>query len=1001
MTKKLSIVFLFTLILLSCSESQSEYEQATFIIDEVSNTSVTLVKTNEEESFYDLRDTAIYQTSMCLKDATLATPVIDQSFKISINGQQTEYKTDHTGCMTLNFTKEVDMINCEVLEKVPVTIEGLDNYTGIDTLEFALNPTGEKQIFDLRYTQTSYEKLSLKKTCNESKMLIQKLNISRPVSRSTDLLVDINMIPMLQRENIEGINQIQSLSQSADLDIKLQLIGIKNNIREPLKKIKIKHPIYEEQLRISANFGKIAQSIAYDNYDLEISIDSKKSKLKEYTFKVTTDSLSFRKMSDIQEIDFLTTFENRSYDTKSLKNENNINSIGLSKINDIESTFTNIEDDNKQLQSVMINACFVDKHSNYNDPIGIRDISIELQNKEDIKVDQIADQTNIDGCIVFYLEKEYKVFKRQLWNENSIIFKFDDQKVTRNIALRFGERENILKDLDQEKFNNNEIQNNNFNLVVKEANYTLLGKDRESFYINSALELFYKSTYNFKIEPVVMVFNEMQNKLVPKVIENGEMDVKVSILRQNKDNYIKNIAEIDLSQLEVISHATSTAKFEKDGHAHFNIKLPFSINDAHYLAYNSIALVEMSPNDELSDIPTSKYIMKFNSTSESITRERLYAYDGYVGDHNQTTIEMMEREGHAFVRSKTEKINSLKEYKKMMKKALGERFQSMTYKEFSNSTKDSEYKLNMNDMLNIKILKENSKLRTHIAKNLCDYFKINERTRFLTKNKCHINPKEYIKVHNARHVVEMTDITPNGNFDDYALEYGVSRAMLKDGSIENNGTASLGDAFMAAVGSRASTTSGSRDSHAYSLSGSMFYDGPPNIFFLTYGYSYTQEEFVTESDDDMHVEFTRWYSDLNKYKVNYSSFALKFKAKTIRCSLIENIKEQKFIHLCEDRPREYKNLEERWFFLADKDIGKNNVTTDSSRIGDTSFVQIIRGEKNFKKIWKTFENSNREHVVDNLKGRKIGQSFKNFIDAQGTKVEKQIKETSNFPGILR
>ena len=395
--------------------------------------------------------------------------------------------------------------------------------------------------------------------------------------------------------------------------------------------------------------------------------------------------------------------------------------------------------------------------------------------------------------------------------------------------------------------------------------------------------------------------------------------------------------------------------------------------------------------------------MNFNSTTKSIKPETLYAYKGEIGDDNLIAMMKMSEENHAFSRSRNKNFDSLTEYKKTIKRHYKENYEDMSYKDFIRKTKNSGNRITMSDINNIQTIKENSKMSLKLGKKLCDYFKIEDKSHIFSDNKCYEKPEEYIKIHNAKHIVSMSELTPDLKFDRFALENGVSKALWKDGSTENNGTATLGDAHMAAVGSRASTTWGSRDSHAYSLSGSIFYDGPPNIFFLTYGYSYTQEEYVTDSNDDMHVEFKRWYSDLSKYKVNFSSFALQFNAAIKRCSMIENIRERKLLHLCEAKATENHRdiLEERWFLLYDQDIGTNNIATDGARIGDKSFAQVIRGEKNFKKLWSTIDDKNKDHVLDNIGDQKIGHTFQEYLNKKSTTIEEQINKTSNFPGILR
>ena len=229
MTKKLSLVFLFTLILISCSENQNEYEQATFIVDELSTSNVTLIKTDEEESLYDVKDLGIFETQVCLKDATLATPIVDQRFTTYIMNTEEVYKTDHSGCFKVTFNTSFNMDTCEELVHHEIKVKGIDSYTGTTNIKIAVNPTGRNKLYDLRYSDKSIESLSAQNDCRDTEFVITSNSIKRLDYQSSDLTLDLTLTPAIERTDITGQRTQKVVTEAKNVQVEAKLLSMQNN----------------------------------------------------------------------------------------------------------------------------------------------------------------------------------------------------------------------------------------------------------------------------------------------------------------------------------------------------------------------------------------------------------------------------------------------------------------------------------------------------------------------------------------------------------------------------------------------------------------------------------------------------------------------------------------------------------------------------------------------------------------------------------------------------
>ncbi len=997
MTKKLSLVFLFTLILISCSENQNEYEQATFIVDELSTSNVTLIKTDEEESLYDVKDLGIYETQVCLKDATLATPIVDQRFTTYIMNTEEVYKTDHSGCFKMTFNTAFNMDTCEELVHHEIKVKGIDSYTGTININIAVNPTGKNKLFDLRYSDKSIETLSAQKDCRDTEFVITSNSIKRLDYKSSDLTLNLTLTPAIERTDITGQRTQKVVTEAKNVQVEAKLLSMQNNGNVLISDSRHETKIINGKIKFLLSSGQIQDDLIKKSsgYKLLLNIKPKNSKLKAYSFYIESEDISFTKASDIVKT---SNHESFQYEVMSIKENVNSSSIGIKSIAPIKSSFDELSYDNKQNHRILTKVCFYDKYSSYGQSIGEQEVVISSTDKSKFKVEQKVPNTDVFGCIKFYISKKYDVFKKNIWFKNTIAFEFGEEVVTRELGILPGNKSSPLKDLHDEFLTNEDLQQSELNLIVDNIVYDHIGKVEDSYYVNKDIQLFYKINYNFRFMPRVEFYNENKELKDEKKIKSGKIEAKVTIFSQNKENYTKNIKEINLKELKLLSTAKGMATIEKSGLSHFNISLPFNINDAKYLAFNSIALIELMPTDSLNEVSKASYIMRFNGANDDIRGEDLFSYNKEIGHDNEVMARKILEEEHAFSRSLPSRNNSLESYKAYMQTNMQSKFMSFTHHDFIKSEEAKKVNFTNKDMQMIRVLKNKLSVPKKLRKKICNYFGYVKGVIF--DNPCIENIQNYIRLHNAKHIIELDHTTLGNQVDQVAYDNNVAKGYIIDGSVENYGSIKLGVSHMAANGTRASETWGETEARTTSLSGSIYYDGPPSIFFFTYGYTESHEKFESTVNSKMQMEFNRWYSSINKKTLKLSTIGVKFQAWIKQCSIIENIKDKRVLHIC-DTNKSHKTINEKWFFIGESDLNNNREITDGIKIGDKSFTQVIRGQDNFFKFWKLIENKDTANVLDNMDGYKIGESFIEFMKNQPSPLEKEIMKTGSFPGIIR
>ena len=138
---------------------------------------------------------------------------------------------------------------------------------------------------------------------------------------------------------------------------------------------------------------------------------------------------------------------------------------------------------------------------------------------------------------------------------------------------------------------------------------------------------------------------------------------------------------------------------------------------------------------------------------------------------------------------------------------------------------------------------------------------------------CQDNFKKHIKITSANHIHDVTKTNKT------AFEHNVAKGDFIPLLEENEGSFSSGTAYFAAYGDRSAVSQGSSEAVTETWSSALYYDGPPNVFFLNVGLAKTFSTFEEKVDAQMQAAFERNDGSLRKVSLRYNSIGVRFPAK--------------------------------------------------------------------------------------------------------------------------
>ncbi len=995
-------------LIVSCSkDTDTTDHEATFIVDEIVSSDVSLTRTNLKESIYEFKDTANYDLHVCLKDPANNGAIIDQPFSINFNNQTFKKSTDFKGCFNIQASMNIDMLKCEGLSEKVISIKAIGQYRGTEHIIVKVNPAGisTKTFYDTRYNSVNYEKIN-SENCEGTEFVLNNYLISRVEKSNNDLKLHFNFTPALKLNTLDGQRKLIPITQSKDINIETTLYVEANGSYSIIDINSLKTSVNEGHIKFDqvfkVNMNKLKE---YENksFGVKVVVSPIDSKLSSYTGNYKTEALSFTNVTeDLNNTDIV--FDNTILAKEDQNSEESGDNIELSSIEHIESDFYDNEQSAIKTRLSKVRACFYDNLSEYGNSIKQRDVNItissnEVKNKIIMHNEEDLSQTQINGCVFFTIKTDYSIFKNRSWTKQNISYNFNNQTINCEIGLNpTNERTSPIRDLCKYNLNKEDLSEKEVQLNIRDLKYGQLTRDKDGYYVSKLTELFLKKRYYLDLSPRVLIENSETDIKQSKVLNFGEMNMKFYIFSIPKNEFNKHVEEIDIDQLSLISATSKEISVDSNGRAYIEIDLPFMAKNLPSLHIGTYAVIELEPKKSLEGIKKTSYAMKFKGTKDS-ANANLFKIDFNLNEEQKAIANNMIEDGHAFTKSGinlTDK-NSLELFRDYLKNQFGADFKSFDHSEFLSSEKAKEHGVDARDLRRIRKLKLKLPKEWKMNKKICDLFGYKEQSyaKYIGTNRCYDDPNRFIKFNSAKHITRVA--THNSQKSGFAKATFIESQKTKGAEI------SRGAATMAAHGARAALMWGERESFATSVSGSLYYDGPPSVFFLNWGFSKTNESYETSVNTLMQMKFKRTFTNDTKVRLTYDTIGLEYSAYYKSCTLISAYfkDETKHLHICDDNEKASKKINEKWYFIGEVGMDQSTILNQGLQPGEKSYQRIIRGEKNFIQMLENFNREDIITIVGEMKDQELGEAFTNTVEEYKFNLKHKLMEDNNFPGMVR
>lgn len=996
--KSLHYILLAALIISCGGQSDKDDKPANFIVSEVQMIELKTTKSQSTEGLTEIKDMANYYMKVCLKDPAVGKPIIDQEFRYDLNGKSQEIRTDYDGCFTWHGDISFSMLSCESYIEENFKIEGIGNYSGLVNIPVFFNPTNKtaKAFMDGRYSRP--EKMTAN-NCVASNFRVENIQLNR-VKNNSNLLFNLTMSPVLERAMIDGEKVKIPLKSYGEYEITAKILGDIQGETRILTQTKCKGSIHSERVRSDLAFEIPAVlSDSESNYRMEIEVKSlNQPELKSFVGMIKSNDIYFTQKEAITEVE--DKIEAQAITEMDLTNKDlglNTNIIKAKEIQLVSAEDIGDEFSQNKRKLLTLNTCFFNSLSQFgSEPVANQEVTVTQSEKKD-KITLLQNTTSESGCIKFQYEIDYKLFEKRNWSEREITFKIADQEISRQLQVNPWTKTLPIRDMQYSKVTSKILDSEESVLHIDNVRYGQIGNVDGSYYINRFVDLFFKKRYFLEFRPMVKVSRNFSQMAAPKSLNFGKLKVKFSLFTYKNGDKKENrdIKNINFDQLTLLSATEQVAKVDINGRYYIEPTLPVEVTDALYLSVKSIALIEVIPTQGLDGLKEQKFAFNFFGTNSNSTEPVFIAKDKLSDKHIEAQEQMLANQ-HAFSKGLANKVSHETDSMSLFRDTLDTekvKYQKLSEKEFFAKAEAKKAKLDLIRHFRVMTQIEKKTPRT-ISHKICEML-YPGMLNYLNRKNCKEDSSNYFHLQGATHVVDTVEL------NDFERDHRVSRVDIIPGSEENAGSLNRGYAFMAAKGYRSSESWGTSDTTTESISASIYYDGPPSVFLMTAGVTKSHTAFNEKVNAKMHMMFTRTFTTLTPVKLNYNSITGSFKAKIKKCFILTDLKENKNnFHVCSSEATR-ENITEKWYFIGEADANTHGVLTDGIEVGEKANLKIIRGEKNFKKIWEMFESDNTRTVIAEMEDFNLGEKFLEYKQDQAFNLEVETNKSSSFPGLIR
>lgn len=961
---------------------------ANFIVDNISDASVMLVNDGEESSVKELKNRAIYNFKACLKDPSVGRPIQDQQFSVVISGEKQSLKTDYSGCLNIITAIRLDSSMCEKIYDYNLEIEGLDLYFGKKIIELSLNPYAQstKSLIDKRYSNIAVDSSS----CEDVGIEIVD-TIVENIQTTKGLKFRLAHSPVYRQSLLDGTTKFIPIKSDAVFNTKYHLLAFVNGEAVLVDTVSSDVLLKSGKLEDVVSFKMLPKSISdIDHFEIQYTVKSKDEKFEDQFYSISSRDITFKSREPLVKIDELS--EYISIPTEGVDLTKNVDVRELSVKSVVDENATVLSD--QRAKKVEMSSCFYDRNSgsDYYNYVN-KEFKISAD-KKDLRIVVGSPSTDEKGCFTFSVVRNYEMFKGSKWIDYNLNFTVNNETVSIPMSINPWLSNSVVRDLRRNQVTDTtEISGTN-SLVIDEIKYGQLSNDENEFYVNRFAQLFFEKRYYIKFNPRVLLENGQGHIASPKALNFGKLKINLQLL-VGKEASTKDSKEIDLSGFKVITATTLENTIEESGTFFTKFNLPIEVSDALYLAVKSYLKVEVIPTENLNGLEKQTFLIDFFGTSSN---ESSKTYSNFINFDEAENIlgESYITEKNIFSRglqARTSK-SSLELFKEHLANSKINIGSFQTIEDFLSSPRNKKAGINYSNLRILMQVEEQKVPRANrITEKLCLYA-LPDISDYFKRGECEKNLSRFVTISSAEHI---EDIVKVGEYSDL----GLTKAEFDSKAEENNGTITRGHAFMAAKGFRAAHSRGEHSGLSESLSASMFYDGPPSVFFFSAGLSKSHEVYTNEDNAKIQMMLNRHATSLNRVNLTYNSIGAKFPAYVKRCVLINVVHNQELSTLVCEKESRRRFVDEKWYFIGEVDANKHGVLTDGIQVGEHAYLKVIRGEKNFSKLWEKFEGQDAKTVIAQMEGFELGEKLLEYKQADEVKLEFEMNKDSSFPGLIR
>lgn len=988
------LTILFSLIISSCSNSEQDQGHgiSDFIVSEITNSSLSLISANSDIANIpsDIKNKAVYNLRICLKDPAVNNPISDNDFNVAIDGVSQKITTDNSGC-SLVFVALVSKANsCEKVEIKDAVISGLGNYKGSTKLKLAFNKTAKttSSFIDMRYNNISESEIS---ECKSSEVTVSNFTLNHQKD-SRKLSFEMNMEMALKQYLRDNSFDLSKLNGQAQFDIEYHLVADGQEGLKVLDIVKSKSTLSELGLRDIVNFQVSSKNTSnFSEFILEFSVVLSEQNifLKKY-YKTKAKNIFFDQATSLVQIDKLS-FNNdeKSQDFSSFHESVELSDLVVVK-ESLNSSSKGLHNKNKKYT---LKTCFVDAfNSSSLEDHAHKDILIVEDKFDFITLEKKNVQSDLNGCVTFDIVYNYNLFAKLSYEKSVLHFMLDGESYDIPFALH---AQKPLVDLRKSAINKEEDITVEHELVVDSFTYGQLGNKDNSYFVNRFIQMYFEKKFFLEFSPAVLSRNKGKEIDLASSINFGKLKIKYHYLI-GKDSQ-ESRDTLDLSRFDLISTGESTAQISKTGNVHTEFNLPLEVSDALYLSTKGYLVLDIAPLDELSDLAPVRMAFEFFGTSTKEVSTSIVNFTTSDFDEqeslgsNESHLEKLIAKSFS---NKTTKLSSDLFYDYLINKPRFSNLVKINSKEALSREDFKSAKINALDLRLISKIEKKIPKAGGLSDKLCELIYPNY-LEIISRRDCRDNIESHIKVSSGEHIEEIVYLNL------FEQRNKVAGATFEKNLEVNDGALTRGYGYMAAGGDRSGVTKGEHSGVSESISSSVFYDGPPGVLMLSAGISKSHEVFTNTDNSKYQMLMNRFSSDITPVKLNYNAIGLTFPANVRKCTLIEALKrDDRSLFVCDEKLVK-KMITQKWFYIGEMDARKNGVLSDGVKVGDKSYLKIIRGEEIFNQIWSKFKQEDSKALIVEVEGESLGEKLLEYKRSELINLEFEINKDSNFPGLLK